>query len=245
MVPSHISELMEDTMDLQQQYEKVSKTLESVGLSSYEARGYIALVAHGYGSAETIAQTARIPRTSSYKVLQSLCQKGFAISTRGRPRIYKPEAPDKIRERIVQNLSDTFEKLNMLHEVLRDKGEPQLVYTIAGKSRVLAKIGELLDKSSVSFIVSTPSLSEMRDSLNKKIANALRRGIKITVIKEPLQKAPEGITIVRKKGLIATDIISDGQRALIASPDLSACGYTDNASLARHLENFLEILMEH
>jgi len=47
---------------------------------------------------------------------------------------------------------------------------------------------------------------------------------------------------VHRKGLIATDVIVDGASALIAAPDLSACGYTDNASLAKHLENFLEII---
>jgi len=46
-----------------------------------------------------------------------------------------------------------------------------------------------------------------------------------------------------RKGLIATDIIADGERALLASPDLSACGFTDNAALAAHLESFLRILM--
>ena len=80
MVPQDLSKLLAQGVDLDQEFERATKTLESIGLSGYEARGYIALVAHGYGSAETIAETARIPRTSAYKVLQSLCQKGFAIS---------------------------------------------------------------------------------------------------------------------------------------------------------------------
>src|SRR5207249_1793540 len=81
--------------------------------------------------------TAKIRRTSPYKVLQSLCQKGFAISTRGRPTIFKPEAPSKVKGRVIDHLEDTFAKLDMLHEVLRSKGEPQLVYTIVSKPRVL------------------------------------------------------------------------------------------------------------
>lgn len=244
-MPAEVSKLLASGVDLEKEYENVSRTLESIGLSSYEARGYIALVAHGYGSAETIAETARIPRTSAYKVLQSLCAKGFAISTRGRPTIFKPEAPGKIKEKVIDHLSDSFDKLDLLHEILRDKGEPQLVYTVAGKERVLEKIGELLDKASDSFIVATPTFYVIREPLTKKIESAIHRGLKMTIITEPMQKVPEGATIVWKKGLIATDIISDGQRALIASPDLSACGYTDNASLAAHLESFLQILMTH
>ncbi len=245
MLPAEVSKLLASGVDLEKEYENVSRTLESIGLSSYEARGYIALVAHGFGSAETIAETARIPRTSAYKVLQSLCAKGFAISTRGRPTIFKPEAPGKIKEKVIEHLSDSFDKLDLLHEILRDKGEPQLVYTVAGKGRVLEKIGELLDTSSESFIVATPTFYVIREPLVKKIESAIHRGLKLTIITEPMQKVPEGASVVWKKGLIATDIISDGQRALIASPDLSACGYTDNASLAAHLESFLQILMTH
>src|SRR6266511_859004 len=145
MIPSELSKLLEGDNDLEKEYENVSRTLESIGLSSYEAKGYIALVAHGHGSAELIAETAHIPRTSAYKVLQSLVTKGFAISTRGRPTIFKPEPPSKIKEKVIERLGETFDKLNLLHEILRDKGEPQLVYTVAGKARVMEKIGEMLD----------------------------------------------------------------------------------------------------
>src|SRR5437870_10283509 len=99
-------------VDLEQEFERATKTLESIGLSSYEARGYIALVAHGHGSAEMIAETARIPRTSAYKVLQSLVTKGFAISTRGRPTIFKPEPPAKIKEKVIEQLGESFDKLD-------------------------------------------------------------------------------------------------------------------------------------
>src|SRR5437016_512859 len=207
VVPQDLSKLLAQGVDLDQEFERATKTLESIGLSGYEARGYIALVAHGYGSAETIAETARIPRTSAYKVLQSLCQKGFAISTRGRPTIFKPEAPSKVKGRVVEHLDDTFSKLDLLHEVLRAKGEPQLVYTIITKPRVLEKIGELIDQSTESCIVATPTFSEIRENLGKKIEQAIARGIRFTIITEPGQKIPEGASSVHRKGLIATDVI--------------------------------------
>jgi len=243
MIPPEVSKLLEGGVDLEKESGAVSKTLESIGLSSYEARGYVALVAHGYGSAETIAETAKIPRTSAYKVLQSLCSKGFAISTRGRPTIFKPESPAKIKEKVIERLSESFDKLDLIHEILREKGEPQLVYTITGKARLLDKVGELLDRATESFIVATPSFYEIRERLSKKLENAIDRGVRVTIITEPMQKVPEGSTVYWRKGLIATDIIADGERALLASPDLSACGFTDNAALAAHLESFLLFLM--
>lgn len=231
--------------ELEREFKNVSGKLESLGLSAYESKAYIALVAHGYGNAELIAKTAQIPRTSAYSVLKSLETKGFAIATSGRPVIYKPEPPSKIFERVKGELEETFQKLDLIHEILTERGEPQLVYTITGKEKVTEKIGELLDKSNKNFIISTPVISEVRVKLKKKIENAKKRGIEITIITAPGQKIPREVKVVRRKGLIATDVISDGRTALIASPDLNACGYIENAYLARHLEQFLEILMEH
>ncbi len=231
-------------LDLERDYQEASSILQSLGLSTYEGRAYIALVAHGYGNADTIAETAKIPRTSAYKVLSSLCEKGYAISTRGRPMIFKPEPPEKVKDRVLKKVAGVFDNLQLIHEVLMDKGEPQLVFTITGKQRVLGKISELLDTATRTFMISTPNLSEIRESLSKRIEAALGRGVLITVITAPTQRVPEGVEAVRRQGLIATDIIADGEKALIAAADLSACGYTDNASLAKHLENFLMILME-
>jgi sugar-specific transcriptional regulator TrmB len=132
----------------------------------------------------------------------------------------------------------------MLHEVLRDKGEPQLVYTIAGKARVLEKAGELLDTAQEAFIIATPTMHEIRETLAKKLENATSRGIRLTIITEPSQKVPEGAQVFWRKGLLATTIIADAERALLASPDLQASGYTDNANLAKYLESFLQILMD-
>ena len=243
MAHPDVSKLLESGLDLEKEYENVSRTLESIGLSSYEARGYIALVAHGHGSAEMIAETARIPRTSAYKVLQSLCAKGFAFSTRGRPTIFKPEAPAKIKKKVVERLGESFDKLELLHEILRDKGEPQLIYTVAGKARVMEKIGELLDTAATTVTISTPTFYEIREKLSKKLENAMGRRVIVTLITEPGQKVPEGAKVCWRRGLIATYIIVDGERAMIASADLSACGFTDNAALAAHLDAFLQIVM--
>lgn len=223
---------------------EVSRVLQTLGLSTYEARAYVALVELGYGNADTIADAAQIPRTSAYKVLQLLCDKGFAISTKGRPMIYKPERPEEVKRKVVSRIGEVFDSLQSRHEMLMDKGDPQVVYTIWGKQRVLRKIGELLDTSVRTFIIATPTMAEVRVELVKKVEAALKRNVDIVVITEPMQRVPEGCRAVWKKGLLATDIISDGERALIAAPDLNACGYTDNASLAKHLENFLQILME-
>ena len=113
-------ELMSRTTDM----------LKMLGLSSYEAQGFAALVYHGVANADTVADTAKIPRTSAYKVMESLVQKGLAKETEGRPRMFKPEDMGKIRGDFEKKLNDLFIDLKNLQDILPSKGEPQLVYTI-------------------------------------------------------------------------------------------------------------------
>jgi len=239
-----VSKLGGDIDQLQKEYESVSSTLLKLGLSDYESRAYLALVALGPNSANLVATIAQIPRTSAYKVMKSLESKGFVKEKSGRPASFTPVDPSELSRRFVTEVEDTFAKASSLKDLLSERGVPQLVYTIMGKERVLEKIGEMIDKSSSNFVMSSPSISEIRRKLGKRFSNAISRGVQVTVITSPFVKAPRGVKVVRRKALIATDVISDGKTALLAAPDLSACGYTDNEALSKHLEDFLRIMSE-
>ncbi len=231
---------MEEAFD---EYNKMVASLQKIGLSQYEAKAFLAVVVLGVGNAEIIAQTAGIPRTSSYKVLDALEKKGFVVSSEGRPKIYKPEELSKIRDRFVSEVDELFDKLEFVHEYLMEKGEPQLVYTIYGRERVLRKLMEIVDLSDYELIISTPVFSEIRKALLKNLEQAVNRGVRVIIITSPNQKVPLNANIYRREGLIATDVVSDNKRALLASPALEACGYTDNPSLAEHLTNFIRIML--
>jgi HTH-type transcriptional regulator, sugar sensing transcriptional regulator len=238
------SKLGGDIESLRRQYMEISSTLSKVGLSEYESRAYLALVALGPNTANIVASVAQIPRTSAYKVMKSLEAKGFVKEKTGRPASFTPVDPEELSRRLVAEVEDSFSKVGSIKDILSQRGVPQLVYTIMGKDRVLEKIGEMIDKSESNFVISSPSISELRRKLGKKFVNAIGRGVQVTIITSPFVKAPRGVKVVRRKALIATDVISDGKTALLAAPDLSACGYTDNEALSRHLEDFLRIMSE-
>jgi sugar-specific transcriptional regulator TrmB len=236
--------IMQDLgIDLRQEFDRAAGDLEATGLSSYESKAYVALVAMGFGTADEIAGLSRIPRTSSYKVLKALEEKGFVHSTSGRPIVYRPEDPSVVYGRVKERLDETFAKLEFLHEVVRDKGTPQLIFTISGKSRVLDKIGELLDTAEKVFTISTPVYADLRGSIQDRIKKAVKRGVEVTVVVEPGVRVQEGCRVIRAERLVATDVVSDGKMALIASPDLTACGFSANPFLAQHLMRFLEIII--
>ncbi len=227
-----------------EEFRHASEVLGRVGLTQYEARAYIALVGRGLGDASAIAQSAGIPRTSAYKVLESLADKGYAKATGGKPILFRPTPPLDVAENLKGAIQEVFEALAELHREVAEHGEPQLVYLLSGRDKVLAKITELLDQSTRSFILTTPRLAEIREELEKKVQHALKRGVAVTFVTAPLQRTPEGVQYVSRENLMATEVLADDQHALLAAPGLEACGYTDNPILTAHLQQFLEILLD-
>jgi len=227
-----------------EEFRRAAEVLGKVGLTQYEARAYIALVARGVGDAATLATAAGIPRTSAYKVLESLAEKGYAQPTGGKPILFRPSPPLDVAELLKDAIQDVFEKLAHLHRVVAEHGEPQLVYLLSGREKVVQKIGELLDQTTEAFILTTPQVADLRDELGKKVQHAVKRGVKVTFITTPLQRIPEGVEFVPRENLRATEVLSDGAHALLAAPGLEACGFTDNPILIAHLKQFLEMVLE-
>jgi len=215
-----VAELGVDYDGLRAQYEGVSSTLRSLGLTDYEARAYFALVALGSASANFVASIAQIPRTSAYKVMRGLERKGYAKQKPGRPVGFVPTDPVELSKKLMSEVESCFGTIATMKDFLSEKGIPQLVYTIMGRDRVLDKIGEMMDKAERAFVISSPSLVEIRRRLSKQFSNSVARGVQVTVITSPFVKAPPGAKVVRRSGLIATDVVTDGRTALLAAPDL-------------------------
>jgi HTH-type transcriptional regulator, sugar sensing transcriptional regulator len=230
--------------DQTQEYRRAVEVLERVGLTRYEARAYLALVTRGYGDATSLASAAGIPRTSAYKVLEALSQKGFAYASGGKPTLFKPQPPEQVAEKLKGDIQEVFERLQALHRMVGEQGEPQLVYLLYGKEKVMSKVGEFLDRSTRTVIITTPQMAPFRDELGKQIGRATKRGVEVTFITAPAQKIPEGCRHVPRQHILATDLLVDGEHALLASPGLEACGFTDNPILAEHLKQFLDIMLE-
>jgi HTH-type transcriptional regulator, sugar sensing transcriptional regulator len=90
-------------------------------------------------------------------------------------------------------------------------------------------------------MISSPVIPEIRAAHGQRFKDAVNRGVRIVVITLPGAKVPESSEVHRKSDLLATDLITDGEMAMIASPDLELCGFSDNPFIAEHLERFMRM----
>src|SRR6476469_6749286 len=82
--------------------------LTRLGLTTYEAKAYLALVRRDSSTAAQVARLAGVPRQRIYDVLATLVGKGLASTRPGQVVKYAATAPERALDRLV---SDHRERL--------------------------------------------------------------------------------------------------------------------------------------
>jgi sugar-specific transcriptional regulator TrmB len=85
---------------MQQQPALIQK-LTRLGLTTYEAKAYVALLGRGSFTAAEVARQGELPRQRIYDVLGTLVEKGLASARPGRVVKYAATAPDLAIERLL------------------------------------------------------------------------------------------------------------------------------------------------
>lgn len=74
-------------------YQRLWRRLQQIGLNAYEARAYIVLVGHAKFKALELAARADVPRQKIYEVLDSLAEKGFARVVQEKTKLFSAIEP--------------------------------------------------------------------------------------------------------------------------------------------------------
>lgn len=77
-----------------------AELLQELGLTEYEARAYVAVLAQPGGPAAAIARAAGIPRPRIYDILDRLSRRGFVVRTSGRRTAYRAVPTDEVLARL-------------------------------------------------------------------------------------------------------------------------------------------------
>ena len=88
--------------------DKVRKSLEKIGLTSYETRTYTALVNSGELNASELSHKSGVPYSKIYEVLGTLEGKGWIGSDDSRPPKYIAKSPTTALDTTKQNLDTEF-----------------------------------------------------------------------------------------------------------------------------------------
>jgi HTH-type transcriptional regulator, sugar sensing transcriptional regulator len=98
--------------------------LTRLGLTSYEAKAYVALMRRGSSTAAQVSRLAGVPRQRIYDVLASLVERGLASSKPGRVVKYSATSPEVALERLVSDHRQQLEELEQSASALIEELTP-------------------------------------------------------------------------------------------------------------------------
>ncbi len=189
--------------------------LKDLGLNSYEAKLWTALLSRGVATAGELSDIAGVPRSRSYDVLESLERKGFIIMKLGKPIKYLAVPPAEVIDRVKKKIkeeaerqdtlltsmkdSDIIDQLNSIHTTQTTSVDPtDMTGVLKGKENLVAHMNFLLKNAKKSVHI---MLSKHRDDITQEVKRGLNKatknGVSIKII-APTALQTAGRTDVKK-----------------------------------------------
>ncbi|MGB9985541.1 TrmB family transcriptional regulator [Salarchaeum japonicum] len=155
--------------------------LKALGLSTYAARTFVALVSLGEGTAQDVSDVADVPRTRVYDAADELRDHGlvdvkqsnpkqyWAISTETTGRHFQQEYDHR-----VDTLTDALDRLAVADRTAEQRG----VWTVTGRDTVTERVVEFLSGAEDEIVFMTAD-DLLTDDLTACLSNASDRGVTI------------------------------------------------------------------
>ena len=246
--------------------DKTKKSLEKVGLTSYEIRAYTTLIKDGESNASEISQNSGVPYSKIYEILGTLEEKGWIGSDGSRPTKYFAKAPSNALETSKQNADAIFSEnknvilseLIPLYEKTGTSEKPD-IWFISGAMNIVSKIMEMVEHCREEVMIAVPQAGEVivKQAL-PKLRQLHDKGIKITILisdefdKESIKAISRVADVKVKGGLFGGGIISDKRYVVILlGPEISSSTsseivaiWADHAGLAGFAREYFDFLLK-
>lgn len=137
--------------------QKVIDRLVELGMTTYEAKVFLALTRLGEASVSQIHGVADVPRSAIYDTIDRLEQRGIVESSTGRPKRFRPLSPKAAINRIESELLDAGKEARSGLESLAGSTQADAsgvrIWVIRGKGRIREKITEIVGSAGRDLLI--------------------------------------------------------------------------------------------
>ncbi len=174
--------------------------LKDLGINSYEAKIWTALISRGVSTAGELSDISNVPRSRSYDVLESLEKKGFIVMKIGKPIKYIAVPPREVLERVKKNVreesersikqleeikgTDILQDLTALHEQGVEMVEPSdITGALKGRDNLYNQLTMMIKEAekSIILVTSAEGIKRKTEFLLRHMKKAKERGVKIRI----------------------------------------------------------------
>ncbi|MBI5586977.1 MAG: TrmB family transcriptional regulator [Deltaproteobacteria bacterium] len=217
-----------------------------LGLSEYEARAYVSLLAKNPATAYEIGKHSGVPTSKVYEVLKKLHDKGSVlVLDEGKTRRYVPVEPEELLDRhkdLVESLRDDLSDI-------RGRKELSYIWNITDYDYLIDRLRRMIDGASRELLVSI--WEDEMALIAGYLKASLERRVKAAVVHFGLPAVrlgqvfthPIEDTIYHEKGGRGVALVADSREVLIGTifPDGSVEGaWSANKGFVTLAEDYIK-----
>jgi sugar-specific transcriptional regulator TrmB len=181
--------------------EEQIQTLMDFGLTSLQAKTYLALAQLGKADVKTIAKASNVARQDIYRIMPTLQKLGLGEKIIAKPTLYKAtpikEGVSILLQNIEKEHAELQEKTTSLIDTFQEKNakiflqEDSTQFTITSEITRFLKMHKSLTKQAQTSIDGVIPLSTSQPRLHEcflSLKGAIRRGVKICLVIKKVEK---------------------------------------------------------
>lgn len=159
--------------------DEVIDCLKELGLNTYEAKVYIALLKKYPATGYEVSQLANVPQSRAYDTLKALEKEKIVVANNSKPITYTPIKPTELTKRFKRKITSTLEYLDKnLPSVKEDYTEP--ILSISGAANIREKIIEIIKNAKQEIYIEI--WSQDFKFIEPYLLDAYNRGIDVKIV---------------------------------------------------------------
>ncbi|GGO79866.1 TrmB family transcriptional regulator [Nonomuraea cavernae] len=206
--------------------EGIIERLQVLGMSGYEAKAYLALVAAGEPlNGYEVAKRSGVPRSTVYETLGKLTASGaiYEVRTREDAVSYLPLPPKSLLDRLGRHYESTLDSLRESLPGIAAPPRLHLIHNLTGREALLERAGDIVAGAQRDLFLSL--WPEENNPLDPLIHDAHDRGVSVTVMSFAEEEDPSAIPRTYIHRLSPPPVVLEnlGCRLFVAVGDRQEC----------------------
>lgn len=159
--------------------DELIENLKEIGLNSYEAKVYLALLKKYPATGYEVSKLADIPQSRAYDTLKALENSNIVMSSNTKPVTYTPIKPKELTKRFKRKITSTLDYLEKkLPNVKDNYTEP--ILSVTGTSTIHRKIIEIINNATKEIFIEI--WSQDFKYIEPYLFEAYNRGLDIKIV---------------------------------------------------------------
>jgi len=159
---------------------KAVTSLERLGLSTYEARAYAALLRSGPVTGYQLSRHSGVPRSRIYEALEKLGARGMVIVRHERPQLYAAADWQAVLDRRAAEFQDSMEAATACCGAAARQADLEGAWSISGRANIFAKVSAMI--RSAQRRVSAAGWAADYGEIEPALASANKRGVAVRMV---------------------------------------------------------------